>query len=334
VVRTAADPQRRRTASLARAIADALGRVLPPASPCALLDFPYYANVGDSAIWLGARAYLARVGARVVYAADDKTYSKQTLGRRLQGGTILISGGGNLGDLYPRRQRFRERVIRDFPRHTIIQLPQSIHFRRREDLRHAQEVFNDHQNLILCVRDRHSLALARKHFSARIVLCPDMAFALGTLKRPAIRARTILCLLRTDTESRVGTLPRAGRDVVRADWMKGEELVLGSPPEVRPSLRSYDRLAQRRLRRGITMLSHAGVVITDRLHGHILSILLGIPSILLDNTYGKNRSFYKTWTSSHPFCAWAESPRGALKYARRWVEQMAPSARPGPTRVP
>ncbi|NES73991.1 MAG: polysaccharide polymerase, partial [Okeania sp. SIO2D1] len=44
------------------------------------------------------------------------------------------------------------------------------------------------------------------------------------------------------------------------------------------------------------------LVITNRLHGHILCILLNKPHIFLPNAYHKNELFYQTWTSEIPFC--------------------------------
>jgi pyruvyl transferase EpsO len=37
-------------------------------------------------------------------------------------------------------------------------------------------------------------------------------------------------------------------------------------------------------------------VITSRLHGHILTCLLERNSILLNNSYGKNKAYYELWT--------------------------------------
>jgi pyruvyl transferase EpsO len=44
------------------------------------------------------------------------------------------------------------------------------------------------------------------------------------------------------------------------------------------------------------------LVITNRLHGHMLCIILGIPHVFLTNAYHKNESFYNTWTYKIPFC--------------------------------
>ncbi|WP_276524270.1 polysaccharide pyruvyl transferase family protein, partial [Enterobacter hormaechei] len=45
--------------------------------------------------------------------------------------------------------------------------------------------------------------------------------------------------------------------------------------------------ARRRVERGLRLLSRGERIVTDRLHGHILSLLLGIPHVVLDNDYGK-----------------------------------------------
>ena len=37
-------------------------------------------------------------------------------------------------------------------------------------------------------------------------------------------------------------------------------------------------------------------VITSRLHGHILTCLLERNSVLLNNSYGKNKAYYELWT--------------------------------------
>ncbi len=69
----------------------------------------------------------------------------------------------------------------------------------------------------------------------------------------------------------------------------------------------YRRLAKNRLNRGVSRLSTGRAVITDRLHAHILSILLGTPNIYLDNSYGKISNFAETWTNDLDICHSAQS---------------------------
>jgi pyruvyl transferase EpsO len=65
------------------------------------------------------------------------------------------------------------------------------------------------------------------------------------------------------------------------------------------------------------------VVVTDRLHGHILSVLLGIPNVLMDNSYGKNQSFYATWTQDLDLVRWAKKGDDPLQLARSLVPDLA-----------
>jgi pyruvyl transferase EpsO len=57
-------------------------------------------------------------------------------------------------------------------------------------------------------------------------------------------------------------------------------------------------------------------VVSDRLHAHVLSVLLGLPHVLLDNNYGKVRAVYDTWTSACELAHWVDSPEEALAIAR------------------
>jgi pyruvyl transferase EpsO len=61
------------------------------------------------------------------------------------------------------------------------------------------------------------------------------------------------------------------------------------------------------------------VVITDRLHGHIFSLLLGIPHVFLDDDPDGNGDFYETWTRASPLCRLARNPAEAWSLARNAV---------------
>jgi len=44
------------------------------------------------------------------------------------------------------------------------------------------------------------------------------------------------------------------------------------------------------------MFQGSRVVITDRLHAHILATLMGIPNVAMDNDYGKIEGIYSNYT--------------------------------------
>ncbi|MEM9541926.1 MAG: polysaccharide pyruvyl transferase family protein [Cyanobacteria bacterium P01_E01_bin.42] len=84
----------------------------------------------------------------------------------------------------------------------------------------------------------------------------------------------------------------------RRKWLKS------SP--IRQRLESYYRSYMYQLSLSLSysgsyQLSQYDLVITTRLHGHILCTLLGIPNIFLPNSYHKNLGFYEAWTADIPF---------------------------------
>jgi pyruvyl transferase EpsO len=305
----------------------AIGRLARPGERYALLDFPDYANVGDSAIWLGARAALRRLTGRApVHVSGNWRGGLLGLERRLGSATIYITGGGNFGDLWTGAQRFREKLLERFPNNRIVQLPQSIHFQSEAAARRCAAAIRRHGDFHLLVRDSQSESFARQHFGCPVTLAPDCAFGLGPLQPSTDPHLDLYCLLRMDKER----LPadrlaiHALRPVIE-DWLSE---TAGPIEELRRSILAnrilsggsariqlFDRLAETRLKRGVRMLSSGRQVITDRLHGHILCLLLGIPHVALDNSYGKIAAYCRTWGEGGEtgrFAADAEAAVAAL----------------------
>lgn len=314
--------------SLQQKIREVLDPLLSACTKVALLDFPNHSNVGDSAIWLGEMEYLnSTKQLELVYVSDVDTYSREYLGKLIGGGPILLHGGGNFGDLWERHQLFRERVINDFPNNHIIQLPVSAKFSSLQNLERSKRVMNRHRNLTLLMRDRFSYELAKNNYSAQVELCPDMAFLLGRLNRVKPVTHDVIWLKRTDKES-LGSGPHeffCTQDWVgkESDWfavltVMVTNLLRKFPVKAQMLHRVlptfFKALAQKRLARGVAMLSQAETVVTDRLHGHILCMLLGIPHVLVNNNNDKIQRFHEDWTQgcalSH-YCSWEDE---ALRY--------------------
>jgi exopolysaccharide biosynthesis predicted pyruvyltransferase EpsI len=291
---------------------DRLGQLLSNESEVALLDFPNHNNVGDNAIWLGEKAALRKIGVKVKYQCDLYSFSEKALRKRLgKDGIVLLHGGGNLGSVWPEHQMFREKIIKLFPDKKIIQLPQSVHFDSNEDRIRFKEVAKKHQNLHILVRDTASLEIL-KQLNLNVMLCPDMALAIGPVSiigKPVVDA---IWLARTDHESVNSNYQNLNCTIEKLDWLYGEpgrfysKLLMRLTVRVRrvvqksfkrsEFLRDYmgwlnaaffDLLAASRFNRGIRILSRGKIVVTDRLHGHILSTLLGKPQVLFDNHYRK-----------------------------------------------
>lgn len=71
-------------------------------APCALVDFPDHANVGDSAIWLGTTVYFrAHRGREPRYVSSIDSFSEAALRASVPEGPIFVHGGGGAGSCRP-----------------------------------------------------------------------------------------------------------------------------------------------------------------------------------------------------------------------------------------
>jgi pyruvyl transferase EpsO len=305
---------------------------------CALLDFPFFANVGDSAIWLGTRRLLKNLGIKPVYMCDHRLFNEREMRSQITPDTtILLQGGGNFGDLYSPHQTFREQVLLSFPNNRIIFLPQSIHFKDEGNLARARSIINGHKKLTILLRDERSLNIAHREFTVPSYLCPDMAFALeGSITRCSPVYETF-GLIRQDNESAIAEHLSPSIEMTDWDcdsdvlWRLSNMLIGGSrwpgtswrvSPAFRPPV--YDWFASQRLKHGCRLLSQGKVLITDRLHGHILCLLLGIEHVILDNNTGKLSAFFQTWTAGNPLAHWADSLPHALDLAAVLTDSKTP----------
>jgi exopolysaccharide biosynthesis predicted pyruvyltransferase EpsI len=301
-----------------------LGALVGRGEEVGLLDVPTYENVGDSMIWAGQNAYLKAIGARVTYIADLNWLRPDLLRERVGAGAVLLQGGGNFGDLWPEHQAYRERVVSELGDRRIVQLPQSVHFRDRANAKRANAILGRHPDFTLMVRDTASLERARRDLpDIRTVFCPDMALGWTPVppRHQHAQSRTV-ALLRRDREAVEGlyeavTERLSDRGARTVDWgHHGLDRV--SWAAVRTPLRRRTALAALRtsaagyplleaayrggcrlnLRSGVRLLAGASLVVTDRLHAHVLAALLGIPHVVFDNSYGKIRSMVEGYTGA------------------------------------
>jgi pyruvyl transferase EpsO len=315
-----------------RTLQDELATAVGGHDECALLMFRDCDNFGDAAIWLGALEMLDALQVSVRYAQPLYVLHPRSLRSVVRDGPVLVNGGGSFGDVYRLTQQFLHRIIATFPERRIVVLPQTVYFETTDHLEEAKRAVGAHPDLVLMCRDRDSFETARTEFDCDVQLVPDLAFALGPQPAPAPPRERALWLLRRDHEA----VPRSGETAdaaVRAvDWedvltdepararkIRAEELgfralrrIAGVVPQVhagpvRP-VASARRLTAARVDAAFALLARGECVVTDRLHGHLLATLLGRPSVVCDNRFGKVRSFYETWTQRLPGTAWAETP--------------------------
>ena len=178
---------------------------------CALLNHPSHGNLGDHLIWAAQLHYLEQVRQLPVrYVASPDLCSHRKLESAVGDQPIVLSGGGQVGDQWPRLQDFIERVVDRYRRNPIVIFPQSLYFQDRSRLQRAASILQRHPDLTLVLRDQVSYQFAQSHFSGcHLLLSSDMAFALpidelfpaGQIGRLSHPRRPWLALCRGDREA-------------------------------------------------------------------------------------------------------------------------------------
>ena len=139
------------------------------------VDYPIYHNVGDLLIMLGTLEFFKnnKINVRLHLSASNLNLSKVVSSKT----TIICQGGGNFGDLYHTHQNVRELLVRSFPNNKIIILPQTAFFNSMENQKKSQELFNQHNDIVMFARDEKTHEIF-KQFSEKAYLMPDMAHEL------------------------------------------------------------------------------------------------------------------------------------------------------------
>jgi len=288
-------------------------KLVPAGAQLAYVDYPVHENIGDLLIMLGTHKFFEDHKCDVRYRASAFNFHPHPFLQDSK--TVLVChGGGNFGDLYPIFQHFRESLVRRYRSNRIIMLPQTMHFLDPKELKASAAVFREHPDLHLCVRDEQSHRLASEHFSANVYLVPDMAHQLWPLRDPRGHVEKAgnpeLLLIRRDAEGAplpAGIAQRRGefRDwadlITRADWFLVRAAIRAQRLDALlhntlPAAWAWRRYAGTLVRRAMRLFAGYERITTSRLHGHILACLMGKPNVLIDNSYGKNSAYYRTWT--------------------------------------
>ncbi|UAY56404.1 polysaccharide pyruvyl transferase family protein [Arachidicoccus terrestris] len=297
-----------------------------------LLDTPYHNNIGDSLIYEGELSFLSGLPAKRLFSANRKFASLKRIPKK---GIILMHGGGNFGDLWRVYQNFRLKIIRERPQQRIVVFPQTVYYANQENLLRDAEVFNSHPDLTICARDHRSYDLLKKHFyKNNILLVPDMAFYLDLNRFVKIETTgKVLLLKRVDKEVPENQFDLR-QNLTSADQLKQVEIAdwpgIEYTPREKKKWERRDRAnryltrlsllvlppkgidldfgvlhlfeSRRQLEKGCQFINQYDAIYSTRLHGAILSILLGKTIYVIDNSYGKNSEFFNCWLKDFEDC--------------------------------
>lgn len=210
---------------------------------------------------------------------------------------IFITGGGFLGDLWPDEEYMVNAVLEDYPENKVIVFPQTVYFYDEADspfLREKLHNYINHKNLYLMARDEKTYDFYSKYFEKqKIALFPDMALYLEENVKGSQTNDVMICL-RGDKERTISKDDKiAILNILKA---KGLNVSYGST--LANGVHNGDITLPNReaaIKLKLNEFSEPRFVITDRLHGMVLSTLAGTPCIVFDNLSKKVSGVYDLW---------------------------------------
>lgn len=279
------------------------------------IDFPFHHNVGDLLILAGTIKFFENYSINIKMHLSANNINYNLIKKNITDNTtILCHGGGNFGDIYSLHQELRESILREFPRNRIIILPQTAFFSNQDNMSKSKEIFRSHNNLIMFARDKVTYDMF-KNFTDNTYLMPDMAHELYGILPKSLVSKKTLYFLRKDVEQNP-IQHQIEEEIKNSDCFDWDIIITKSDKRVtsiiwkliglnnRVKSKSLNELIFKiwykhtliLVTRASKIFSSYENVVTSRLHGHILSCLLDIPSSLVDNSYGKNKAYYEVWT--------------------------------------
>jgi|GEM_PF-1856842 len=278
------------------------------------MNAPLSTDPAHHANWLGLSQVLRKLTGRLPSLVGSQNDSLDGIKLTSVDAPVFICGHDSFGESQQGRDDIRYRLMRRFPERTIVQMSQTIHFSDDGLLEYAKRAIGRHRNFYCVAGDARSYRLVETEFDCPVAAGPDTAFGLGVL--PPFEADPLrdLYVMQPWDRSRMDlTHARACVDGPITDWVNGATNIgrvrfsslistaLNRGFTVRElAAQHQDDLARRYVNYGVKLLSGAERIITNRVHGHILSLLINKPHVAVGERGSQLFDHVENWSGGSP----------------------------------
>ena len=255
-----------------------------------LIGTSEHSNIGDAAITFGEYEFIRK------YFSDYKlievsTYEFNDILPYLENiinsdDLIFLQGGGNLGNKFKTEENVRRTIIENFPNNKIVILPQTIYFTDDAELEISKRIYNNHSNLTIFTRGHISLEFAKKNFpNAKCYESLDSALNLNF--NFGYSRDGILCCLR-DLNDESGLDKKTYEEIFKIIKSFDKDYSFTNnlwATDIKKDQRNYVVYEQ------LKSFAKHKLVVTDRLHGLIFSLITNTPCIVISAYNYKLKEF-------------------------------------------
>lgn len=287
-----------------------------------------YNNLGDLAITISQQKFLTDLIGNeyiIIMVNESDTYSWVYEIKKLPPQNVLITliGGGNSGSLYDFIEVPRRFLLKYFKDYRIISFPQTVYFdnsKRAIAIRMAfTDVANKCRDLTLVAREKNSEQLYLDITNASVLLTPDIVFSYEKYVGLACGDRkldAVALILRQDKEKSLGLSFQNELISFIEDYFDDVEYMDTC------DIKYEEGNAQELLDNYLARLQTKGLVITDRLHGMILSYITKTPCIVFNNNNCKIKSTYETWLQGQNIVRLFDFENGTMSELKKLIDEM------------
>jgi pyruvyl transferase EpsI len=280
-----------------------------------LLNVPSHGNMGDHLIFEAEKRFFAEQLPNFVIhciSTAELFYGFNIVTGAIKDDDIIcITGGGFLGSLWPEEELRIRRLIQSLTKNKIVFFPETVYYslNSAELLKQAEPIYSSHPNLYFTVRDSNSYSLVKnkilKEHSERVFLLPDMALYLS-FQFKYHREKILFCI-RKDKEK---AIKAKQLEAILYEQLK-EYYITYTDTQVPYSV-SLKR-SSKEVRKKLIEFASAKLVVTDRLHGMIYSVITNTPVIVMDNVSHKISQVYDLWLKDVPYVRVVDDPNDVPK---------------------
>ena len=252
---------------------------------------PPHVNIGDLAIAYAEKQLLNECG----FAPFEITYYEvlhylRILKTLLKNKTLILHGGGNMGDVWYPEELLRRSIIREIRAKKFIIMPQTIYYTNTNGGNQKEQESIDYYNnssFLMFLRDKYSFDKARKLYpNASIYLSSDIVLSLDYSLMQKRNGKALL-VFRDDIEKDIDD----STIVLIKRYLESKSIEYDSTSMLTQSKvtkNNYDLIVEEKFKK----FSKYSFVITDRLHGMIFSTITSTPCIAFNNNNKKVEGTY------------------------------------------
>lgn len=256
-----------------------------------LFTLPEHGNMGDYAIGYAEidfmKHYFKDASIRTVTTNEWRKAKNEIINLVGEKDVVLLNGGGYIGDLWLEDNNYKT-ILEAFPMHKKIFFPNTLTYvdnsDKYEPFIKEMEWFSKQKNLLVFFREQRSYKKFGM-YNSNCEFSPDMVLYTHTAKSNYQNSEKVLLCLRQDRE-KVFENAELMKRVLTQNLINYDELAINmgrfvSQQEGKILLNNICRKMQQ-----------YKCVITDRLHGMLISVISDVPCIAFDNKTNKVSGVY------------------------------------------